>query len=316
MEVFLLIPENKHKFVTLVQETLKSTYVSVKTLQRLVGKCTSFSRAVPAVRLFTREMNAAIFKDTRSQKPILPRGALREEISHWLFLETYDNPLPWRDQRHIPVSVAKDARGGGGGSVPLNNALKVLLVTTAELNVLLRFSYVRSAENLADGPSRHLSPLDYRLTDTMWQRVEQEFGFSSGRTFDLMALDSNVMKDRFGNSLPHFTLSPFAGSSGVNLFVQDLPKLSSRMHRPYVFPPSFLVGSFLRFLRQMEQSCAVVVLDVYPRKYWWPLLQYSARKALKMAARGDPDVLLVPSRQGWVPHSGIPGDLCVFSVEF
>ena len=70
---------------------------------------------MPAARLFTREMNAAIFKGTRSQKPILPRGALREEISHWLFLETYDNPLPWRDERHIPVSVAKDASVSGWG---------------------------------------------------------------------------------------------------------------------------------------------------------------------------------------------------------
>ena len=121
-----------------------------------------------------------------------------------------------------------------------------------------------------------------------------------------MALDSNVMKDRFGNSLPHFTPSPSPGSSGVNLFVQDLTQLGSRMHRPYVFSPSLLVGSVLGLLRQMEQSCTVVVLDVYPRKYWWPLLQYSARKAWKMAVRGDPDVLLVPLRQGWVPHSGIP----------
>ena len=67
MEVFHLIPQKKHKFVTSVQETLQSTYVSVKSLQRLVGKCTSFSRAVPAVRLFTREMNAAISKGIRSQ---------------------------------------------------------------------------------------------------------------------------------------------------------------------------------------------------------------------------------------------------------
>ena len=79
----------------------------------------------------------------------------------------------------------------GGRSAPLNNALKVLFATTSELNVLLRLSYVRSAENPADGSSRHLSPLDYRLTDRMWQRVQQEFGGSTGPTFDLMALDSN-----------------------------------------------------------------------------------------------------------------------------
>ena len=82
-------------------------------MQRLVGKCTSFSRAVPAVRLFTREMNAAISKGIRSQKPILLRGSLREEISHLLFLETWNNPLPWRDERHIQVSVATDASVSG-----------------------------------------------------------------------------------------------------------------------------------------------------------------------------------------------------------
>lgn len=120
MEIFHLIPEKKHKFVTLVQETLQSTHVSVKTLQRLVGTCTSFSRAVPAARLFTREMNTAISKGIRSQKPILLRGALREKICYWLFLETWDNPLPWRDERHIQVSVATDASVSGWGATILS----------------------------------------------------------------------------------------------------------------------------------------------------------------------------------------------------
>lgn len=124
----------------------------------------------------------------------------------------------------------------GGRSVALNNALKVLFATTAELNVFLCLFYVRSAENPADGPSRRLSSLDYCLTDRMWQNVQQDFGGSSGHTFDLMVLDSNVMKDRFANSLPHLTPSPFPGSSGINLFAQDLTQLGSRMHRPYVFP--------------------------------------------------------------------------------
>ena len=115
-----VIPEKKHKFVSLVQETLQSTYVSVETLQRLVGKCTSFSRAVPAARLSTREMNAAISKSIHSQKPILLGGALREEISLWLFLETWDNPLPWRDERHIQVSVATDASVSGWGATILS----------------------------------------------------------------------------------------------------------------------------------------------------------------------------------------------------
>ena len=54
------------------------------------------------------------------------------------------------------------------------------------------------------------------LTDSMWQNVQREFGGSKSHTFNLMSLDSNVPKDRFGNSLPHFSpvLSP--GSAGVN----------------------------------------------------------------------------------------------------
>ena len=105
-EMFHLIPEKKEKFIALIHEILGLSYVSVKTLQRLVGKCVSFARAVPAAKLFTREMNAAISKGLRSQKLILLRGALREEIAHWLFLENWDDPIPWRDESHIQVSVA------------------------------------------------------------------------------------------------------------------------------------------------------------------------------------------------------------------
>ena len=211
--------------------------VSVKTLQRLVGKCVSFARAVPAAKLFTREMNAAISKGLCSQKLILLRGALREEIAHWLFLENWDDPIPWRDERHIQVSVATDASSSGWGativfpnhrqifyywsreeytwdiatkeamainkmlllcsdevcnarvnvqvdkqavihawtnqggrSAQLNNAMKVLFSTTAALNVLLRPFYARSADNPADGPSRHRSSSDYCLTGSMWQK--------------------------------------------------------------------------------------------------------------------------------------------------
>ena len=82
-------------------------------LQRLAGKCVSFSRAVPAARLFTREMNAAISQGLRSQEAVLLHGALREEISNWLFLESWDDPLPWRDERHVQSSVATDASASG-----------------------------------------------------------------------------------------------------------------------------------------------------------------------------------------------------------
>ena len=89
--------------------------MSVRTLQRLAEKCVSFARVVPAAKLFTREMNTAISRGLRSQKPILLRGALREEIAHWLLLENWDNvkPIWWCDDRHIQISVSTDSSSSG-----------------------------------------------------------------------------------------------------------------------------------------------------------------------------------------------------------
>ena len=180
------------------------------------------------------------------------RSALREEISHWLVLENWDNPIPWRDKRHIQISLATDASSSGwgativspnrrelfdywtqeeftwdiatkeamainemllscsdevciarvdvqadnqavirawnnqGGRSSQHNAMKVLFSTTVALNVLLHLLYVRSADNLADGPSRHRSSTDFRLTYSMWQKVQREFGGSTGHTFDFI----------------------------------------------------------------------------------------------------------------------------------
>ena len=99
-------------------------------------------------------------------------------------------------------------------------------------------------------------------------------------------------------SLP-FHAYPSPCSIGVNLLAQDLTQFSAVMQRPYVFPPDVLVGPVLRFLQSYRQSCTVVVLDIYPRKYWWPLLQRFSRKARKLAGVGDSQALLLPSKEGW-----------------
>lgn len=383
-EAFHLIPEKKAKFLQLIRQTLEGRYVSVKTLQRLVGKCVSFSLAVPAARLFTKEMNGAISYGQRTQKPVAVQGLLREEISHWLFLEGWDTPLPWRDERHVQVTLATDASASGWGySVvsgtsgqegsdywskeeraldivtrealavekmllsckdqvqnarvdvlvdnqavvnswnnqggrkgPLNQAMKQLFFTTSRLNVFLHLTYVPTSLNPADLPSRRLSSLDCQLSPSTWDTVERLFGSPEGHTFDLMALDSNVMKDRRGKPLPHFTPFPSPESSGVNVFAQDLRQHTDVLQRAYVFPPLVLVGPLLRFLERFRQSCTVVILDTYPKKYWWPVLRHRSCQSFKLASEGDTTALLMPSKHGWVAHPGLPGDLWAFRVVF
>ncbi|KAK3732306.1 hypothetical protein QZH41_007811 [Actinostola sp. cb2023] len=340
-QVFHLIPEKKEKFIKLVREVLTHSVVSVKTLQRLVGKCVSLSLAVPGALLFTREMNNAISKGLRTHKQVKIDKMLREEISHWLFLESWDDPLPWRDERHIQVSLASDASGygwggwmivdgtpevtsdywteeeyhndistkealalnktllsfgdtlrnvwvdalvdnmavvhtwqrQGGRSIALNRAMKELFFTTVKLNISLHITHISSEKNPADGPSRRLSLIDCKLHPTVWHEVQQQFGGETGHTCDLMALDSNTMTDRNGEPLPHFTPTCSPGSSGVNVFAQNVANEVGYLRHPYVFPPLGLVGPILRFLETQKRSCTFVVLDVYPKRFWWPLLQ-------------------------------------------
>ena len=214
----------------------------------------------------------------------------------------------------LNIGIIRTDQGGKGRD--LNNAIKALFFTTMDLNILLHMLYVPSQENPADAPSRRLSSLDYTLTSEIWNEVQLRFGGGQGHTCDLMALDSNAMLDRLGRPLPHFTPFPSPGSIGVNLLAQDLTQFSTVMQRPYVFPPNVLVGPVLRFLQSYRQPCTVVVLDTYPRKYWWPLLQRFSRKAQKLAGAGDSQALLSPSKKGWGGESGIPADLWAFQIDF
>ena len=53
-------------------------------------------------------MNNATSKALRTFRPIKLHEALREEISHWLFPRTWDDPPSWRDEGHICIYLATD----------------------------------------------------------------------------------------------------------------------------------------------------------------------------------------------------------------
>ena len=84
---FLLIEEKKQKFLFLLCIFLESDATDVKTLQRLSGKCISFSLATPGTHPFLNEVYLAIGKGLRygSSNLIPISGPLREELQQWLF---------------------------------------------------------------------------------------------------------------------------------------------------------------------------------------------------------------------------------------
>ena len=189
----------------------------------------------------------------------------------------------------------------------LNTVIKKLFFTTTKLNIALHLMCVPSKENEADAPSRHLTTLDCKLHPRLWHRVQKEFGGPKGHTCDLMALDSNSMTYQDGSPLPHFTPHPSPQSCGVNFFAQDLSSGVPFLGYPYIFPPPSLMGPVLLFLKFHGRSCMVIALDVYPRKYWWPLIKSCARKSCRLAVKGEVGALLLrtgidsPSRDPWGP---------------
>ena len=69
-QAFLLPEDKKLKFAALRDPLIKSKVISAKSLQRFAGKIVSFSLAVPAAKLFCREVNFNIVKALKNSEPI------------------------------------------------------------------------------------------------------------------------------------------------------------------------------------------------------------------------------------------------------
>ena len=91
------------------ESILNSDKVDIKTLQKFAGKCVSFVLAVPAARLYTREVNIAISVLSKRSSSLPLVGGLREEILFWRFLDTWEGFMPWRSQKHLQINIASDS---------------------------------------------------------------------------------------------------------------------------------------------------------------------------------------------------------------
>lgn len=85
---------------------------------------------------------------------------------------------------------------------------------------------------------------------------------------------------------------------------------------PVMFFPFALIGPLLSFLQEQGATCTTVVPDLYPKQYWWPIISSDCVDQLRLAQKGDIDVLRRPSRMGFVDYGPIPWDLWVFRVHY
>ena len=116
-----------------------------------------------------------------------------------------------------------------------------------------------------------------------WNKVQDLFGGPSGHNLDLMPLDSNVQRDRFGEQFPHFTPYPTPGSVGVDVFSQNLQHCDGKEVNAYVFPPFGLIHPLLGYLQSQRATVTMVVPVKSPRVLLGGQLLYpSLRQAFSL----------------------------------
>ena len=142
-------------------------------------------------------------------------------IGHeWLFLDTWEGFLPWKNEKHSSITLFSDASDvGWGGSIrvpgkedqlirgywdEVMKVMKCIFQLTLRSNLAPSTYFVPSADNPADRPSRTLSDIDCKLSPIAWKLVQQAYGPHS---LDLFALASNVQCDSNGRPLRFFALT-------------------------------------------------------------------------------------------------------------
>ena len=124
VQAFFIPPDKKEKFRALREELLGSPCAPVKSLQRFAGKALSFSLAIPACKLYVREVFKAIAVVAKNSKiSVLIQGPLRQELREWIFLDNWSGHLPWRSEHHLSVTMFSDASQRASGAVLVKDGL-------------------------------------------------------------------------------------------------------------------------------------------------------------------------------------------------
>lgn len=118
MQAFEIPSRKVASFAALREEILScKKSVNIKSMQRFQGKCISLSFAVPAAKLYIRNMSAAIASCSgEGHGQVRLTASLREEICHWRFLDEWLGFVPWK-KKHARLSLSTDTSNFGWGCV-------------------------------------------------------------------------------------------------------------------------------------------------------------------------------------------------------
>ncbi|KAJ7379460.1 hypothetical protein OS493_015243 [Desmophyllum pertusum] len=191
--------------------------------------------------------------------------------------------LPWQTHARLDCSIDNKAivsswQKQASKTPALSHVMKSIFQLTLRFNLALTTSFVPSADNPADRPSRTLSDIDCKLSSLAWKSVQLAYGPHS---LDLLALPSNFQRDLHNRPLRFYAPFPNPGCPGVNVFAQTV----SRLENAYAFPPFILLGPLLKFLSPQPCPLTIIAPDLRPRQYWWPILQHRVSSCFKIGSK-------------------------------
>lgn len=142
--------------------------------------------------------------------------------------------------------------------------------------IQLRVEYVRSADNVADAPSRRgRNRNDYKLHPRVFKAATAQLQYKP--QVDLFASLANRSCRRF------FSRTPEPGAEGENA----LDHRWTYLPKPYANPPWPLLGAVLNKVRRDEVKELLLVAPVWRGASWWPTLEAMTVAAMEVS-RSEP----------------------------
>ncbi|KAK3105648.1 hypothetical protein FSP39_002589 [Pinctada imbricata] len=115
---FFVTEKRKLKIAVVREFILSKKRVPLRTIQQFVGLCISTVLALPGAKLFTAACNRAVASaELNSCSVIEVDDNIRKEVQHWQFLDSWNEPFPWFQERHVTMTLSTDASNYKWGAV-------------------------------------------------------------------------------------------------------------------------------------------------------------------------------------------------------
>ena len=179
----------------------------------------------------------------------------------------------------VDNSVAFAYLSKGGGRIPaLNKLVRPFLSWCMEKDITLELVQIKSAEDLADAPSRWKQDRgDYTLDPSLFKELVKMQNQRIAPQVDMFASPGNHQLQKFVSRYPHWQAT---ASDALKCPLEKFTEV-------YANPPWKVIGKWMNRLRKNPRLKCLMITPLWASCGWWPQL-------LKMHVKGSPAIVIPP----------------------